>query len=204
MNTKHVGLHSTFPTLILSFEDFLSEQQRNDILHYTRNNELKAHPSLTESKGGSNYSLVSDVITDISKSYVSCSSLCFDIQDAISMYCQKAGWVNVILSNSWTSTQYAGSELKTHMHPGSVVSGVIYIQADDQSSPIYFTNPNPYLDFTMTDTDTEFSNSWYKFNPKTALMLLFPSWMKHGSNRELSQSDERVILSFNSIVRQYK
>lgn len=204
MSVKHVGAHPLFPTLVLSFDDFLNEQQRLDILEYSRNGQLKDHPALTHSKGGSNYTLASDSITEISEQYESCSSLCFDIQDALNLYCEHAGWTNVMLSNSWTSTQYPDSELKAHMHPGSVVSGVVYIQVDEHSSPLSFENPNPYINFTMLNKETDYSHSIYTWKPKNSFMLLFPSWLRHGSHGMMNQSSERVILSFNSIVRQYK
>jgi uncharacterized protein (TIGR02466 family) len=204
MSVKHVIAHAAFPTLLLSFDDFISEQQRLDILDYSRNGNSKSHPALTHSKGESNYSLVSDVVTEISQQYESCSNLCWEIQDALALYCKEAGWTNVMLSNSWTSTQYPNSELKSHMHPGSIVSGVIYIQSDEKSSPLHLYNPNPYHEFTMMEHSTNYSQNCAVFKPKNAQMILFPSWLKHGSNGVMNQSDERVILSFNSIVRQYK
>jgi uncharacterized protein (TIGR02466 family) len=204
MNIKNVGEHSLFPTLVLSFEDFISEQQRTDIVRYSRSGQLKNHPAITHSKGGSNYTLSSDICTEISKQYESCSNFCYQIQEALNVYCDHAGWTNVMLSNSWTSTQYPYSELKSHMHPGSVVSGCIYIQVDENSSPLHLYSPNPFTDFTMTTEKTQYSVLWEQFKPKNCLMLLFPSWIKHGSNGILNQSDERIILSFNSIVRQYK
>lgn len=204
MNIKTVREHSLFPTLVLSFEDFINESQRQDILNYSRSGELKNHPALTHSKGVSNYTLASDAITDISQQYESCRDLCHQVQDAINVYCDHAGWMNVMLSNSWTSTQYQNSELKTHMHPGSIVSGCIYINTDDRSSPLHVYNPNPYINFTMTKEETPYSVLWEKFAPKQCMLLVFPSWLSHGSNGVFNQSDERVILSFNSIVRQYK
>ena len=34
--------------------------------------------------------------------------------------------------------------------------------------------------------------------PKNGDLLIFPSWLRHGSNHETNQTDGRIVLSFNT------
>ncbi|WP_309736070.1 TIGR02466 family protein [Chamaesiphon sp. OTE_75_metabat_556] len=85
-----------------------------------------------------------------------------------------------------------------HNHPNSILSGVYYLQAPAQSGSIFFTDPRPGSQMLIPPVE-EF-NLWtfpkISYKPHAGMMLLFPSWLLHGV--EMNMSDEvRISLSFN-------
>jgi hypothetical protein len=94
--------------------------------------------------------------------------------------------------------QGKGGALASHVHPLSLISMVLYVNVDKDSNPLYFYNPNPYLEFTEFTSDTKYGHSWYRFKPEMGEMILFPSWLKHGSDKELNQTDNRIIIGINA------
>ena len=61
-----------------------------------------------------------------------------DIADKI---INKVYVTNQRLADSWCNIQGKGSTLDFHIHPNSVVSGVIFLKADEKSSKVVFQNP---------------------------------------------------------------
>ena len=107
----------------------------------------------------------------------------------------------VKVSNSWMNIQFPGSKLVKHGHPGSAVSGILYLKADDKSNNIYFYNPNPYVLLMGIEryyTEYTFEHSFIK--PVAGTLLLFPSWLLHGSNDEVNESEERIMMSINTVI----
>ncbi len=106
----------------------------------------------------------------------------------------------------WSIVNGPGSVNKAHIHPGSLWSGVYYIQTPQSSGDIEFTDPrtvNIMHQPTLEPNKRRPAESWTKvrFTPKAGRMLLFPSWLYHSVGPNLSsqpgdQSD-RVIISFN-------
>jgi uncharacterized protein (TIGR02466 family) len=75
---------------------------------------------------------------------------------------------------------------------------VLYLKVDENSSKIYFYNPNPY-NILLKKKEHNLNNYEYVFfQPKTGDLILFPSWLQHGSHSDENMSDERIALSFNS------
>jgi uncharacterized protein (TIGR02466 family) len=84
------------------------------------------------------------------------------------------------------------------VHPGSSISGVLYLKVDKNSSKIYFYNPNPY-NVILRKKQHNINNYEYMFfQPEIGDLILFPSWLKHGSDVDENMSEERIALSFNT------
>jgi uncharacterized protein (TIGR02466 family) len=85
-----------------------------------------------------------------------------------------------------------------HNHPNSILSGVYYLQAPENCGSIYFSDPRPASQMLIPPVE-EF-NLWtfpkVSYKPHAGTMLLFPSWLLHGV--EMNMSEElRISLSFN-------
>ena len=106
-----------------------------------------------------------------------------DIEDKIS---EKFFVKNQRIAESWCSIQGPDSILKYHKHPNSIISGIIYLKVDDDSSKLVFQNP------------TSMTGEVKEITPTNGLMLMWPSFLMHGSGATINKSKERIILGFNS------
>lgn len=108
------------------------------------------------------------------------------------------GMSRLMIDNSWSNIQKKGSYLRRHTHPNSKISGSLFLNVDQDSSKLYFFNPNPYIKYEDYDKVTDFSSVNYSIQPSNGQLILFPSWLEHGSNEEINNTDKRVVISFNS------
>lgn len=186
-----------FPTLINYVEDFLTENQCKDIIKFVRKKKYKAHTAL-EGDSISNHGLEDTLILDIKKNVKSCKNIEDDLFIFINEYINKVKLKPVTFTNSWVNFQKKGSRLLPHTHPGNSISGVIYLNVDQDSSYITFNNPNPFSAFMNKSGDSIFNYDFQNILPKTGSLIIFPSWLQHSSGLSVNQSEERVALSFNA------
>jgi uncharacterized protein (TIGR02466 family) len=112
---------------------------------------------------------------------------------------------DVTLSCMWSNSQIHLTKHHVHQHPNSFISGVLYLQIPECEDPgnIFFVDPRPaknmfYADFKK-ETSLSDRNWWFK--PVTGMLLLFPSWLEHGTHKYLcSTGERRISLSFNYIL----
>ena len=105
---------------------------------------------------------------------------------------EKLFFPNLEITNSWCNVQGEHSTLNFHRHPDSIISGIIFLQVDDKSSKLYFQNPNNI--YVKCDDDM-------CITPEPGLLLMWPSWLAHGSGEDTNTSTERIVVSFNTYFR---
>ena len=177
-----------FPTLVRSVDNFLNKDKCKNIFNTLLKKDSSTHDLLTgESKSSHLLGNIFDVI---------------DLKNLIYSETNKfADSFGLIIDNrildSWFNIQNKNSSLIPHTHPNSIISGVIYINVDKNSSPIHFYNPNPFISFMHKNNLKESSFDWFYIEPKIGMMILFPSWLKHGF--EDNQTEERTVISFNIV-----
>ena len=93
---------------------------------------------------------------------------------------------NQRMAESWCTIQKENSTLKWHNHPNSVLSGILYLKVDWNSSKLVFQNPT-----SMQGEVTE-------IQPSPGMLLMWPSFLMHGSGNTINKSKERIILGFNT------
>tara|TARA_R100001369_G_C3296317_1_gene164878 strand:- start:335 stop:892 length:558 start_codon:yes stop_codon:yes gene_type:complete len=101
------------------------------------------------------------------------------------------------LHNYWFNINKFGSFNRPHSHFGGVVSGVYYISTPKNCGNIIFTQPHSISDYYGTTKKFNEYNSteWFQV-PEENLCLLFPSYISHYVEPNLSQQ-ERISISFN-------
>lgn len=127
-------------------------------------------------------------------------------QDAIDYYTKEVVQVSdkFYITNSWTTNNLKGISHNIHSHPNSIISGIFYFEADEDASQFIVVNESPiFKEFAFQYHYTGYSHfnskSW-GFPVKTGTLIVFPSWIKHGSGENLSNSPRR-LLGFNSFVK---
>jgi hypothetical protein len=198
MNIEFLRL---FPIPVMTFGEFLPLEQCNDIIEYCRKLPTLAPHELLTNGAVSSHTDTTSVLSDIVHNIPSCKDLLTNLRTAIIDFNNESGFDGNIISNSWVNFQNSGSTILRHTHPGSCISGALYLKADDNSSKLHFYNPNPFLAFSHhTMKVTESTNNWFWVTPETGKLILFPSWLGHGGHDDVNQSSERVVLSFNTVL----
>ncbi len=110
------------------------------------------------------------------------------------------------ISSMWSIVNPAGSHNKSHVHPGSLWSGVYYVQSPPGAGRISFTDPRTQhlMRPGQFDPNTpRTADNWAEvfFEPMPGRLLLFPSWLYHSVETNLTkvagEAGDRVIVSFN-------
>ena len=139
---------------------------------------LQSHEILKESQ--SKY--IQDLCTrlnEAARAYMENKPLLQKIRD------QKKG--NLELSG-WCVVLKKGGHQKRHIHPESLVSGVVYIKLPSESADEQKKEGN--LVFP--------SNNMKMVTPKEGMAVLFPSYLPH-ETVPISSDDERICIAFNLI-----
>ena len=171
MNKKQM-----FGIYIWEYKNFLDEKEIDKLIGSVQPNDLRTYQYLTGNAkttmgnmGGGGQNNFLDYHEDIEKKI------------------SKEWWVkDQRMSESWLSVQGKGSTLQWHCHPNSIISGLIYLKADEKSSKLFFQNP------------MSMEGEVYEIQPETGLMLTWPSFLMHGSGTSINDSEERIVLGFNS------
>lgn len=103
------------------------------------------------------------------------------------------------VSMMWANLSQPGQWHHRHMHPWSVLSGIIYISGTGGKT--WFSRASDYKlpnQFTLHgDSNTVNSDLIYKHTPKPGTMLIFPSSLDHSvENNE--NNENRITISFNT------
>ena len=84
-----------------------------------------------------------------------------------------------------------------HSHPNSLLSGVFYLDVNQDSSPIVFYDPRPFRKFVALPRGKETIASYERIAmiPENGLLLIWESWLEH--EVPPNYSDQRITLVFN-------
>lgn len=110
----------------------------------------------------------------------------------------------VCLDHAWININGKYHCNRLHDHQGSVLSGVYYIKVPKNSGNINFHHPmkkvisRDWSDAVSNCTPVS-SQTWF-FEPKPNLLMIFPSWIDHEVEPNLSD-EYRISISFNTKVK---
>mgnify|MGYP003647505484 CR=1 FL=1 len=121
--------------------------------------------------------------------------------DIVNPICKKfASEVNISLENPkidyWLQDYKSNQSMELHSHPGSLLSGVYYIRANENAGSISFQNPNPYLYF-QKHIDKSRMNYNHTVKPQKGMLILFPGYLFHKTIPSKNPNVQRTVLAFN-------
>ena len=202
--TKAVSVNhfDLFPTTVLLFKNIVTLLQCAQLEQLIKAVNLQSHAIVTHSSV-STHEVYDSILNLIADKLDFGAPLRDSIVNACIHYSSVTKFKTEGLQNSWATIQTQGSQLKLHTHPGSTLSGVLYIKVDTASSRIVFSNPNPFINFTKLvgkagEPTSKYAMAGFAYKPEIGDMLIFPSWLSHSSGDDVNQSVERIILSFNA------
>ncbi|MGH1539500.1 MAG: TIGR02466 family protein [Arenicella sp.] len=107
--------------------------------------------------------------------------------------------------NMWTNVNPKHAYNRSHTHPGSLWSGVYYVQTPEGCGKITFTDPRvqAQVQHTAVAPGDRGSEHWSEVHHQAIAgrVILFPSWLRHEVAPNLSDlpspEGDRVSISFN-------
>jgi len=168
------------------FEDVQDIKNTTDHFNYRYNNNGKQTSNLID--------------TTLSQQYTDINSLLNYSGELCSSMLSRWGLNRKVeLTNWWINIDGDSNYCSTHMHPGSIISGVYYINVPEGSGEIEFERPDPLVHYFYAEEPNETSYTIYKVQPQKGMMILFPSYIKHRviENKFKDKSLERISLAFN-------
>jgi len=110
--------------------------------------------------------------------------------------------VKPYITQSWTNYATKGEFHHRHQHANSIVSGVLYIQAQENTDKIYFYK-NEYQPIKIpTETYNPYNSESWWLSVKTGQLIMFPSDLTH-SVQTIETDETRISLAFNTFLTGY-
>ena len=108
---------------------------------------------------------------------------------------------SVKISNMWAIINTGGSTNSRHQHGNSTISAAYYVRAPENCGDIVFYDPRPapVFYYPMALGSNLLNAQVNNITPKEGALILFPSYLDHSVNENLS-NDERIVISFNVTI----
>ena len=102
------------------------------------------------------------------------------------------------INNIWSIINKGGSANLRHQHGNSTISGAYYVRAPINSGEIVFYDPRPAPVYSHPNVVSPnlLNTQVNSITPKEGALVLFPSYLDHSVNENLS-NEERIVISFN-------
>jgi len=122
------------------------------------------------------------------------------VQDYFSKVISPANNITPYITQSWLNYTETNQYHHKHQHPNSLVSGVFYINCNEEFDKIKFFNDNyKTIRLEVKDWNLYNSETWW-FPVKTNDLILFPSSLNHMV--ETKEGDNtRISLAFNVFIK---
>ena len=122
------------------------------------------------------------------------------VKDYFNRVIKPSNDVKPYITQSWLNYTEIGQFHHKHSHPNSLVSGVVYINADIKKDSISFFKPeHPFIKLDFKEYDRLNSEAWV-FPVETGDIFLFPSTLDHMVNTKQG-TNMRTSLSFNVFIK---
>lgn len=103
------------------------------------------------------------------------------------------------LDSLWVNQLKPGGHHSAHIHPHSILSGTLYVEAPDKAGAIRFEDPRLAMMMAAPIRDENAPEELRPFvtvDPRRGLLLIWESWLRHEVLPHTGR-DERLSISFN-------
>ena len=102
------------------------------------------------------------------------------------------------INNMWAIVNTGGSGNLRHQHGNSTLSGAYYVRAPINSGDIVFYDPRPapVHNHPISKSPNNLNATVNSIKPEEGMLVLFPSYLEHSVNPNLSNK-KRIVISFN-------
>jgi len=112
--------------------------------------------------------------------------------------------VPLAVTGCWANVNAPGTGHRLHSHRNNFLSGVYYVQVQDQANTINFFDPRPQAGVIRPPTSQPTAENTEVASVRVAngALLLFPAWLPHAVDINRSRQP-RISLSFNLMFHDF-
>ena len=105
---------------------------------------------------------------------------------------------SVKISSMWAIINEGDAWNQKHHHSNSDISAAYYVNAQDNCGDIVFYDPRParLYKYPIAKGPNKLNATINSIKPEPGLLVLFPSYLEHSVNPNLSNK-KRIVVSFN-------
>ena len=103
----------------------------------------------------------------------------------------------LVITQCWANRNPKGSQHHEHVHPNSIISGVMYFQINEKLPPISFTKDRQDGMKLNPEKYNHMNSETFMLPCKPGELILFPSSLRHSVPTNHGEED-RVSVSFNT------
>ena len=124
------------------------------------------------------------------------------IKKNINIAINDMGWdldsQEVSLSNMWAIINKKGAMNQKHHHSNNDLSAAYYVTAKESCGDIIFYDPRPgkVYKYPLSKKPNSLNAHNNGIKPEPGMLVLFPSYLEHSVNPNMSDH-ERIVISFN-------
>jgi hypothetical protein len=116
-------------------------------------------------------------------------------------FCNPKNNIEFYITQSWLNMTDTNQFHHKHNHSNSFLSGVFYVEADEELDNISFHNSlKPFILDFESDAPPTFFAKYLHFKVKKNTLIIFPSTLTHNVNKTESKNT-RISLAFNTFVK---
>ena len=181
----NVKFYRFFPTTVGEFSYYPNDIEVKDMISHITTT-LKNHKLNTEDNLHtiSYFDDLRDEVLNVSKTYMEDLKYEYD---------------KLEITGMWATKLPVGGSHAPHTHANNFLSGVYYLKASNNTSPIQFFDPRPQANVLRPRNEPIWENSsMLQFASVKGIGFIFPSWLMHWVP---PTPDERISISWNILVR---
>ena len=124
------------------------------------------------------------------------------IKNNLNILIQDMNWdlniQSVKISNMWAIINQKGAWNQKHQHSNSDISAAYYVTAHEGCGDIVFYDPRPARVYKqpIAKSPNKLNGTVNSIKPEAGMLVLFPSYLDHSVNPNISDK-KRVVISFN-------
>ena len=188
-----VKIYKAFPTTICQFEYHPSTEEYKNMatgfpeseqFYSYRNTSHGPHQTIDDLHQLPAFTKLTEKVYEVSKHYV--DKLHYEYE-------------NLEITSMWGNKLDEGGCHPPHNHSNNFLSGVYYLKASSDTSPIQFFDPRAQANVMRPRNKPNWDNaSMIQFDAIQGIGYVFPSWLTHWVP---PSKDERISISWNIILR---
>jgi uncharacterized protein (TIGR02466 family) len=186
------SIHSIFPTPI--YISKLNRELTNKELSFIDKTKLDIYKNQGNTTSNDNYILNQKVFNDLK------TDLDLIVQDYFDKVISPSNNITPYITQSWLNYTETNQYHHKHQHPNSLISGVFYINSNEEHDKITFFNDTyKTIKPEIKDWNIWNSESWW-FSVKSGDIILFPSSLAHMVETKKG-TNTRISLAFNVFIK---